>query len=166
VILAREKGDMSPNIRVRAFNLLVASALLFAVSACAQQKASTSLQHSRAYDLGREVSLQGTVVEFNPTSSTPPIGAHVTLQTSSGIVDVHLGNPQMLAANHFSLAPGDAVFITCETLNGSQGTQFVARIIQKGTQALVVRSLQGIPLKPGRAAASGTQANAQRGGVL
>jgi hypothetical protein len=160
------KGDMSPNIRVRTASFLFAGALLLSVGAGAQQKASTLLQHSRAYDLGREVSLRGTVVEYRPLSSTPPLGAHVTLQTASGIVDVHLGDPRTLAANHFSLAPGDAVSIMGENLNESQGTQFVARLIQKGTQSLAVRSLQGIPLKPGHATANGAQTHTQQGGVL
>jgi hypothetical protein len=157
---------MSPNTRVTKLNLLIVSALLLSVSAGAQQKASTLLQHSRSYDLGREVSLQGTVMEYKPSSSITPIGAHLTLQTSSGIIDVHLGNPQMLAANHFSLSPGDAVRIIGENLNESQETQFVARIIQKGTQAIAVRSLQGIPLKPGRGTTNNAQAQKQQGGVL
>jgi hypothetical protein len=158
--------EMNSNIRVRILSFLFAGALLLSVGAGAQQKAKSPLQHARGYDLGREVSLQGTVVEYRALSTIPPLGAHVTVQTSSGIVDVHLGNAQMLAANHFSLAPGDAVRIIGEDLNESQGTQFVARILQKGAQALAVRSLQGIPLKPGRAAANGAQTHTQQGGVL
>jgi hypothetical protein len=158
--------EMNSNIRVRTLSFIFVGALLLSTSAGAQQKATTSLQHARGYDLGREVSLQGTVVEYNPASATPPLGAHVTLQTSSGIVDVHLGNPQLLAANHFSLAPGDALRIFGENLNGSLGTQFVARIVQKGTNAIAVRSLQGIPLRPGRATKNSAQAQKQQGGVL
>jgi hypothetical protein len=144
--------------------VLFGGALILSVNAGAQQKASSSTSSSRAYDLHREVSLLGTVLEYQATSATPPLGAHVTLQTSSGIVDVHLGNAQLLAANHFSLAPGDALRIFGENLNGSQGAQFVARIVQKGAQAITVRSLQGIPLKPGRV--NGAQSQKQQGGVL
>jgi hypothetical protein len=144
--------------------VLFGGALILCINAGAQQKASSSIPSSRAYDLHREVSLQGTVVEYKATSATPPLGAHVTLQTSSGIVDVHLGNSRLLAANHFSLAPGDSVRVFGENLNGSQGVQFAARIVQKGTQALTVRSLQGIPLKPSRVKSA--QAQKQQGGVL
>jgi hypothetical protein len=151
---------------MRTYSLFFVAVLLTCGSTNAQQKASTSLQHSRAYDLSREVSLQGTVVEYRPLSSTPPLGAHVTLQTASGIVDVHLGNPQMLTANRLSLAPGDTIRVIGENLNGIQGTQFVARILQKGSQAIAVRSPQGLPLKPGRAAAKGAQENTQQGRVL
>jgi hypothetical protein len=154
---------MKAIIPIKAVFILLSGALILSAGANGQQKASTTAPSSRAYELSREVSLQGTVVEYRAASSTPPLGAHVSLQTASGIVDVHLGNPQLLTANHFSLAPGDTVRIIGENLNGAQGNQFVARILQKGTQAIAVRSLEGIPLKPGHA--SGAQAQKQQGGV-
>jgi hypothetical protein len=157
---------MKPNIRVQTLSFVFVGVFLLSGGAGAQQRASTSLGRYRTYDLRREVSLQGTVVEYNPLSPTPPLGAHVNLQTSSGMVDVHLGNPQMLTANHLSLAPGDTVRVIGEKLNEIQGTQFVARVLQKGAQAIVVRSLQGIPLKPGRGSASSAPAEKQQGGVL
>jgi hypothetical protein len=156
--------EMKAIRRIKTIGFLCAGALVLAAGASGQQKASVTAQNSRAYESSREVSLLGTVVEYRASSSTPPLGAHVTLQTSSGIVDVHLGNPQLLTASHFSLATGDAVRIVGENLSQAQGTQFVARIIQKGAQAIAVRSLQGIPLKPGNA--NGAQAQKQQGGVL
>jgi hypothetical protein len=165
-IPAGEKGAMKSNTRVRIFGLLFAGALVFSVSANAQQKAANTLLQSRAYNLQREVFLLGTVVEYKAQSSTSPLGAHVTVQTSAGIVDVHLGDPRMFTVNHFSLAPGDAVRIVGESVSGSPGGQFLARIVQKGTQALEVRSPQGIPLKPGHAATTRAQANTRQGGAL
>jgi hypothetical protein len=142
------------------------TALFLCASGGAQQKAAASPEHSRAYNVSREVSLQGTVVDYRPLSSTPPLGAHVSLQTSSGIVDVHLGNPQMLAVNHLTLAPGDTVRVIGENISGIPGTQFVARILQKGSQAIAVRSPQGLPLKPGRAGANNAQQSTPQGRVL
>jgi hypothetical protein len=81
-------------------------------------------------------------------------------------VDVHLGNPQMLTANRLSLAPGDTVRVIGENLNGIQGTQFVARIVQKGALAIAVRSPQGLPLKPGPTAANRAEHSKPQGGVL
>jgi hypothetical protein len=157
---------MHSKIRVKTCSLLLVTALFFCASGGAQQKGATSLGHSRAYDISREVSLQGTVVDYRPLSSTPPLGAHVNLQTSSGIVDVHLGNPQMLAANHLTLAPGDTVRVIGENINGILGTQFFARILQKGSQVIAVRSPQGLPLKPSRAAANSAQQSMPQGRVL
>lgn len=157
---------MKSNVRVKTVTFLCAIALGFCVGASGQEKTASTVQRSRGYDLSREISLQGTVVEYIPLSATPPLGAHVTLQTSSGIVDVHLGNPQTLVRNHLSLTPGDSVRIIGENINQLKGTQFVARIVQKGTQAIAVRSPQGLPLKPGSSATEGAMENSQQGRVL
>lgn len=125
----------------------LASAVLLSTIASAQQKAQSSRPNS-AYDLSREVSLQGTVLSFTENSSVPPLGAHLSIQTSSGVVDVHLGEAGLLQANHFTLATGDSVRIIGESLPYGSGTQFFSRIIQKGNQALALRSTRGFPLRP------------------
>jgi hypothetical protein len=122
--------------------------LIFAVSAMAQQKAQGAPQQMRAYDISREVSLQGTVVSFTENSSAPPLGPHVAVQTASGQVDVHLGDARLLKANHLSLAAGDSIRIVGENVPNETGTQFFARIIQKGSQTLTLRSTRGFPLRP------------------
>ncbi len=99
-----------------------------------------------SYDVKREVTLTGTVVAFIPASQIAPLGAHLTLQTRSGVLDVHLGDVRFLAANHFAIQSGDSLRIIGETVTYGKGTQFVARVVQKGTQALAVRSVAGIPL--------------------
>jgi hypothetical protein len=126
----------------------LASALLLSAITSAQQKAQTSSRSNSAYDLRREVSLEGTVVSFTENSSIPPLGAHVSIQTSSGVVDVHLGDAGLLQANHFTLATGDSVRIVGESLPYGSGMQFFSRIIQKGNQALALRSTRGFPLRP------------------
>jgi hypothetical protein len=164
--LLQKERQMRLNVRIQTLGFLCAGALVFCGSVGAQEKAASTVQRSRGYDLSREFSLQGTVVEYIPLSATPPLGAHVTLQTSSGIVDVHLGNPQTLVRNHLSLTPGDSVRIIGENINQLKGAQFVARIVQKGTQAIAVRSPKGLPLKPGSPATEGAKENSQQGRVL
>jgi hypothetical protein len=67
----------------------------------------------------------------------------------SGQVDVHLGNAKLLEANHLTLNAGDSVRIVGENVVlGDGSTFFAARIIQKGTQALALRSVRGFPLRP------------------
>ena len=102
----------------------------------------------RTYNGSREVSLVGTVVKYETSSAVPPMGAHVTLQTASGQVDVHLGNAKVLEANHFTLNAGDNVRIVGEPLALGEGTYFAARILQKGAQAVAVRNAKGFPLTP------------------
>jgi hypothetical protein len=134
---------MKPTTRTRIAPLMLLSALALCLSAAAQQSAPAVAQRLQSYDLSREVFLVGAVVKFDPASVTPPIGAHVLLQTPSGLVDVHLGNAQLLKANHFELNPGDNVRIVGESLASGDITIFAARIVQKGVQAVVVRNNKG-----------------------
>jgi hypothetical protein len=129
---------------------VLAAVLLSAPFSGAQQKQTPAAQANISYDLSRETLLQGTVISFTPAATTPPIGAHVSIQTASGPVDVHLGNPGVLKASDIFLSAGDSVRIVGESLRYAGGTFFAARILQKGTQSVTLRNLRGIPLSPGR----------------
>jgi hypothetical protein len=157
---------MRQRIRILTSSFFLAGMLLLSVRAGAQQKAQQLPQRNQAYDIARETLLEGTVLKYTEASSVPPLGAHVTLHTATGPVDIHLGNARLLAANHFSLNPGDTVRVMGESLAYGQGLQFVARVVQKGGQTLMVRSVRGIPLLPAAPRTGGAGASAQQGGVL
>jgi hypothetical protein len=89
----------------------------------------------------------GTVLAYTPSSTTLPLGAHVTLQTTGGVMDVHLGNARLLTANHFDIQAGDTLRIIGENVAFGSAAPFLARIVQKGTQALTVRTERGIPVR-------------------
>jgi len=145
---------------------MLASALSFCLSVSAQQSTQPAAQSDarrvQSYDLSREVSLIGTVFKYDTASSVPPIGAHLTLQTASGQVEVHLGNAKVLQVNHLELNPGDSVRIIGEDLAFGSGTIFAARIVQKGTQAVAVRNARGFLTNPA-SAMSPAQVAALRG---
>jgi hypothetical protein len=149
--------------------LLLCSALL-AASANAQRTANvavkTAVNHS-TYDLLHEQSLQGTVVSFTPNSTTPPIGAHVVVQTSTGAtVDVHLGSARFLTANHMTVTPGSSIRIIGESVPYAGGTVFLARLVQEGTQVVAVRSTTGMPLwRGGLRGSTLAQSNAKQAGA-
>ena len=126
----------------------LASVVLLSTIAGAQQKAQAVPQRNLNYDVGREISVQGSVISYSETSSAAPFGPHVTLQTSSGVLDIHLGNARLLESNHFTLASGDTIRVIGENVPLGSGAQFLARVIQKGNQVLVLRSPQGFPLRP------------------
>ncbi|HYL61857.1 MAG TPA: hypothetical protein VE077_04480, partial [Candidatus Methylomirabilis sp.] len=115
-------------------------ALSFAVSAVAQERRGPAPQPDLFYNLSRETVLQGTVVSYTEASNVAPLGPHVKIQTSSGVVDVHLGDAHLLEANHLTLAAGDSIKVVGETVPFGKTTQFVARVIQKGAQSVVLRS--------------------------
>jgi hypothetical protein len=99
-----------------------------------------------AYDVARESVISGKIMQYSATSTTPPLGAHISLQTSSGTIEVHAGNAKVIQASNISLQAGDSVSITGETVAFGSGNVFVARVIQKGSQSVAVRSKNGVPL--------------------
>ena len=151
--------------------LFAASAILAAAPANAQQIKSMASKQGvshTSYDVEHEVSVQGTVVKYTENSSTPPIGAHVSIQTSAAnTVDVFLGDARLLKQNNFSIAEGSNIRVIGETVPFGQGTIFVARLVQQGTQVVALRSTNGMPMvfagNRGKVAAqSSTQPGAPR----
>ena|ERR1700680_2518136 len=126
----------------------LAGVVLVSTIAVAQQKTQSIPQRNLSYEASREVSIQGSVISYSETSSAAPFGPRVSLQTSSGVLDVHLGNARLLESNHFALAAGDKVRVVGESAPFGSGTQFLARLIQKGDQVVLLRSSQGFPLRP------------------
>ncbi len=137
---------MSKNLW-RGLILTLGAWILFVVVLAARQRESASPASQLAkYDTAREVTLLGTVQNYTAAYQTPPLGPRVILQTSAGLVDVHLGDARLLAANHFTVQAGDSLRIIGENVSYGNKTQFVARVIQKGNQAIQVRSVRGIRL--------------------
>ena len=145
---------------LRAF---VPACLLFIPSSLfAQDKAPLTSQSASSfstYDVNREVTFVGTVVAYTSSPKSSPAGPRVFLQTPSGLVDIHLGDARLLAANLFAVQPGDSLRIVGENISFSGGTQFVARIVQKGSQALLLRTQRGFPISSSapRATANSTK---------
>ncbi len=139
---------MKSTIRLLPLVLMFVSSLTLCFSVSAQQAMLSDAQLLQTYDVNREISLIGTVVKYETASSVPPMGAHVTLQTASGQVDVHLGNARVLQAGHLTLNAGDNVRIVGEPMALGEGTYFAARIVQRGAQAVAVRNAKGFPLTP------------------
>ena len=108
-----------------------------------------------AYDVTRESVISGKIVQYSSASTTPPLGAHISLQTGSGTIEVHAGNAKLIQASNISLQAGDSVSITGETVPFGNGSVFVARVIQKGSQSVTVRSKNGVPLLPTAVGANG-----------
>jgi hypothetical protein len=125
-----------------------AVALLSASIAGAQRQPTAVAQASFSYDSNHETQIQGTVVSFTRGSEVAPIGPHATIKTSSGMVDVHLGNADRLKINNVSLVAGDSVKIVGANHNYGNGNVFLARILQKGNQTVTLRNAKGLPLAP------------------
>ena len=143
---------------------IVVGTTLLCCTAVGQEKTLQTPVRPSGYDLKREGTLVGTVIAYTESSPTPPLGAHVTLQTTGGVVDVHLGNARLLAANNFNIQAGDTLRIIGENVAFGSAAPFLARIVQKGTQALAVRSERGIPVR--YVAPKNSGESKSQGGVL
>jgi hypothetical protein len=132
-------------LKIRMYWSGAASAGLLLISsfAAAQQLNWAIPQKNSTYDLTKETVLRGKVITYSPVSNLPPIGAHVSVQTSLGLVDVHVGSAQLLQQKQFTLAPGDSIQITGEMVSYGQGSMFAARIIENGRQSVTVRNTKG-----------------------
>jgi len=108
-----------------------------------------------AYDVARESVISGKIVQYSSASTNAPLGAHIFLQTASGTIEVHTGNARVIQASNISLQAGDSVSVTGENVPFGNGSVFVARIIQKGSQSVTVRSKNGVPLLPTAVNANG-----------
>lgn len=125
-----------------------AGLMTIAITAGAQERASQAPPRAFAYDANREVVVQGTVLEYSENSTLSPIGTHVTVQTSTRTVDVHLGPSSYLRDNRFSLSSGDSVRFVGAMSSIDKSNVLLARIAQKGSQAIAIRSTQGFLLAP------------------
>jgi hypothetical protein len=158
-------GKMKRNHRSVIATAWMCLLLLLGATAGRAQQAANDLR--AGYDPGRETNLVGTVSSFTANSETGPLGAHLAIQTPGGVVDVHVGSAKFLELNHLTLNSGDNVRIIGENFTNGGNTVFLARIIQKGTVAVAVRSPRGIPLWLGgaRALQAPSQAQKSRGGA-
>lgn len=130
--------------------------------ASAQKASLISQPRTSAYIRSREVSFQGTVLSFETRSASAPFGPHAVIQTSSGTVDVHLGDARLVQSSGLNLAPGDSIRV----VGASAGTTLLARIVQKGNLTVAVRTPRGVVLRPGRPAVASDAAKTNPGGVL
>lgn len=109
-------------------------------------KAVATKSVAGSYDLSKDVSLQGTVLTFTENSQTPPIGAHVLLQTAAGNIDVHLGDARFLKLAKLNITQGQNIRFVGQMSTAGKNPVFLARLVQIGTQVVAVRSDHGLPL--------------------
>lgn len=157
---------MKIKIRKTITGTLCGATLLLAGIAGAQVR-SPKIMTSPSYDLAAETVVQGTILKYTPNSTLAPLGAHVTVQTVSGSVDVHIGTDQFLKLHNFAITEGTSIRFIGQTRTVGTQNVFFARILSQGKQSLIVRSTTGMPLWPAGARAQRSSVNTtQKGSAL
>jgi hypothetical protein len=100
-----------------------------------------------AYDLTKEVKIQGTIQKIDGFGTSGPVGTHILLQTSAGVVDAHLGFGAASNPKYLGIAPGQNVTLTgmMETIGTT--SVLMARILTTANHIFVLRNEHGIPVR-------------------
>jgi hypothetical protein len=129
---------------IRRVSFFCAALLAGAGIAAGQQTAvrpAAAPARIHSYVAARETILEGVFVRFEAAGS-----GRILLQTAGGTITADLGPREYLAASQFTLAAGDSIKLVGVSSTTRQGTAFLARVIQKGGEALALRTAQGAPL--------------------
>jgi hypothetical protein len=129
---------------------LFALALLCFLSAPPQMQAQTSERLGPlAYDISKEVTLNGTVSSVL-TKPAPGMmmGSHLLLATASGPVDASLGRFALQGKGALSVAAGQQIEITgvMKTIGDKQ--VFLTRTVKAGGQVYEIRNQHGVQVSP------------------
>lgn len=100
-----------------------------------------------AYDLTKEVRVQGTIAKIDGFGANGPIGTHILIQTTAGGVDAHLGFGSASSPKQLGIAVGQSVTVVgmMETIGGAD--VLLARILTTPSRIVVLRNEHGIPIR-------------------
>ena len=144
-------------------SLLAAAFLLSALtlSALAQGGGMNHGAQMPPYDPKTEVTLTGTVSDIQqmmmPQAPPPGRGAmmagmggvHLTLMTKDGPKDIRLGPANYLTEKNFTINKGDTLEITGSLVKMGGADAVIAREVKKGSETLVLRDKNGMPMWSG-----------------
>lgn len=145
---------------------LVLAIILLPFNASAQSAVSATGLSSPTYDVTKEINVDGTIDKIETSPGGGPMGTHLLVISSEGVVDIHLGASTAVSAKNLGLVVGQAVHVTgmMATFNGNP--VMLARILTTANHIYMLRNEHGAPVRslmPRAAAASSV--TSQKGGL-
>jgi len=128
----------------------VVAAILFMLLAalCSNLFSPGALQAQDAYDLAKEIKVQGTIEKIGgPDGSQNAVGSHILVQTSQGVLDVHLGAGSRASAESLALSVGEQVTVIGMMQTMDSGDVLLARILTAGSRTTILRNSHGFPVQ-------------------
>ena len=125
----------------------VAFAILCVVPAAAQNAAQSTGSPVAPYDLTKEIKVQGTIQKVDTSGTTAPLGAHVLIQTSQGVVDAHLGFGSAASLANLGISEGASVTVVGMMQTAAGNNVLLARMLSTSSRVLVLRSERGVPVR-------------------
>jgi hypothetical protein len=128
------------------------SLLAFLLTASSAQAATTTVPKrvaTPAYEVSKEITLEGNISSVNKFVPGKLMGGHVFVATSKGTIDGHLGPFALNGTHKVALSAGEHIKMVgvMTTVKGSQ--VFLVRSIDTGTSKYTLRNEHGFPLLMG-----------------
>jgi hypothetical protein len=160
----KENGMTSNVVR----NLLLScgfAMILLPSSANAQSAATSSAMTSPAYDLNKEIKIDGTIDKIETNTSGGPIGTHLLVISAQGVVDVHLGASMAVTAKNLGLSVGQSIHVTGMMATVSGNSVLLARILTTSSHIYMLRNERGAPIRSLMPRGAASSANSQKGAL-
>ena len=100
-----------------------------------------------AYDLTKEVKVQGTIQKIDGFGTSGPVGTHILLETPNGLLDAHLGFGAASGPKYMGIALGQNVTVTGMMQTVGATNVLMARILTTPNHIFVLRNEHGIPVR-------------------
>jgi DNA/RNA endonuclease YhcR with UshA esterase domain len=125
--------------------LLFAAALLVSGTAALPQQAKPDVPK---YDPKKEVTIKGVITEIKDYSCpiSGAVGAHITLKTGDGLIEVHVAASKFLQQYGIRFNVGDSIQATGNLIEFNGKPAFLPRVIVVGTDSYFLRDPKGNPL--------------------
>lgn len=149
-------------------NLLLSCAfvvILLPFIANAQSTANESAMASPAYDLNKEIKIDGTIDKIETNSIGGPIGTHLLVISAQGVVDVHLGASAAVSAKNLSLTVGESIHVTGMMASIGGNSVLLARILTTSNHIYMLRNEHGAPIRSLMPRGAASSANSQKGAL-
>lgn len=129
--------------------LSVCIAVFLSVAPVLAHQAKERATSRPAYDLSKEMRIQGTIrnVSMRSSSAAGLPGTHLMLRTDRGLVDAHLGSGFTVEAEHMRLRPGQPVVLTGVMTRYNGSSILVVRILTTSNHIYVLRNERGMPVR-------------------
>lgn len=151
-------------VRKRMLNCCLA-AILSPFITHAQTTTSSSAMASPAYDLNKEIKIDGTINKIETNTSGGPIGTHLLVISPQGVVDVHLGASAAVTAKNLGLSVGQSIHVTGMMANVGGNPVLLARILTTANHIYMLRNEHGAPIRSLMPRGAASSANSQKGAL-
>jgi len=162
---------MIRNLGLKSLPLIsLALGLLGALPVYAQSSASQATVASPAalgpvYDLTKEITIQGNILKIEAPTGSTPLGTHVQIQTSQGVVDSHLGSGALASAQSLGIYPGLSVTVTGMMATYGGNSVLLARVLTTPNHVFNLRNEHGIPARSLLPRGNSSSTSATKGGL-